>query len=660
MRRPGVDERPTLSLLRRIHEVCLRFEDCWQAGGRPVLEAFLAGVPEGDHGELLPELLLLEWSYRLEAGESFCPEEYRDRFSSPWSLVEQAWQRWKDRQANTGTTDVPAGQARGEAPGAAPEVAGVPGFARFELLGRGGMGEVWKAYEPALSRWVALKRVRLGEATPERLRRFSVEARALAQLQHPHIVPLFTCTQSDGKPVLVMEYIPGGTLEERLTTPLPPAEAALLVAVLAWALHAAHEKGITHRDLKPANILMAEPVPGNPGNVLDRFPKIADFGLASLAGDLAGQTLSGVVLGTPAYMSPEQAAGRMREVGPATDVWALGVILYRCLTGVLPFKGDSVLDTLDRVKTMQLRPVREERPEVPEDLADVCMACLRKDSGERPTAEQLAVRLDGLAGMMVPEGKDTSVWKPRRRRSAVWWAVGAGLVAASLLFLAKWQGGLGRGADRPGPEKAAVVEIPFEVRPIRIMQWDVLPGRTVPVGVIGKDVMEVPFAGRVSVDVELSEPGFAYLLALNPNGTEQLRWPVNAAGKPDETVEPPRQQSFRYPARKGEKGKAVMFRLDDEPAGGLQAFAVVASRNPLPSYEEWKKQHGKAAWRRMSGEGVWCADRTGTHAVLAGEVKPRGSEEVVEGVPQLEDVVRSLGRGEAVVVWAFPVGKKGD
>src|SRR5262249_11434930 len=139
-------------------------------------------------------------------------------------------------------------------------------------------------------------------------------------------------------------------LEERLSGPLPPPESARLLAILAWAVHAAHEKGIVHRDLKPANVLLDEPVEGSADNVLGGYPRISDFGLAAVAGEASGRTLSGMMLGTPAYMSPEQAAGRTREVGPATDVWALGVILYRCLTGVLPFKGDSMLETLERIK----------------------------------------------------------------------------------------------------------------------------------------------------------------------------------------------------------------------------------------------------------------------------------------------------------------------
>jgi hypothetical protein len=652
-----------LSLLRRVDGACLEFEDEWKRGRRPDLEAFLADFLEEGRAELLPELLLLEWTYRSANGESFSFEEYGGRF--PWrSVVEQAWGRWQERLYRSPSTVAPAANRAGrDRPRGDTVALGLPGYEQVEHLGRGGMGDVFRAFDPVLKRWVALKQVRVDQAGPGRLARFRLEAQALATLTHPHIVKVYEYAERDGQPVLVMEYVAGGTLEGRLKqAPLAPAEAARLVAILAWAVHHAHQNGIVHRDLKPANVLLGGVVAGDPGNVLGGYPKVSDFGLAALASPGlqpggAGQTLSGAVLGTPAYMAPEQAAGKTREVGPKADVWALGVILYRCLTGVLPFVGDSVLDTLERIKTVQLRPVREESPGVPEDLAEVCMACLRKVPGERPTAAELAARLDALAGGTAP-GEETGVWQ-RPRRPRVWWAVGAGLAAASVLALGVWLGrrgpGPGKGAEARPAEVAAL-----RVKSIEVVQWEVRPGKTVPVGVLGTDVFEVPFDGRVTVDVELSEPGHAYLLALNADGREQLLWPVNAAGKPDRTVAPPRRQSFRYPARKAARGKAFVFRLDDEPEGGLQAFAVVASRRPLPAYEERKKQHGKAAWRRLRAEGVWCADRTGTHPVLGGKVELRGREEEVAGMPPLEEVVKSLGRGEAVMVWAFPVGKKGD
>jgi serine/threonine-protein kinase len=380
----------------------MRFEDEWLAGQRPAIEPVLAAFPVAGREELLTELLLLEWTYRHQGDESFAPEQYGQRFGPMRPVVHLAWQQWEARWCGS-----PAGDARAGGPGAptAPGEVRLLDYESAHPVGQGGMGEVHKAFDPRLKRWVALKQVRLEQIGPERLARFRQEAEALARLQHPHIVKVHGYAEREGQPALEMEYVAGGTLEERLGHhALEPGEAARLVAILAWAVHAAHEKGIVHRDLKPANVLMDDPVAGDAGNVLGGFPKVSDFGLAALTDRSSGQTHSGAVLGTPAYMSPEQAAGKTREVGPATDVWALGVILYRCLAGTLPFQGDSVLDTLERVKTMQMRPLQDACPEAPRDLEEACMACLRKDPGTRPTAAELATRLNRFAaGALTPE-----------------------------------------------------------------------------------------------------------------------------------------------------------------------------------------------------------------------------------------------------------------
>jgi hypothetical protein len=447
--------------LSRMDDMCLRFEDQWLAGEQPDLEALLRDCPEAQRGELLADLLLLEWTYRRQRGEDFELEEYLQRFASLQAGVTEAWRCWLALGAVAPATSQPTPRALSETL----DLAALASYEKVTLLGQGGMGEVCKAFDPRLKRWVALKWVRVDRARAEHLARFRREAEALARLAHPHIVKVHGFTERDGKSILEMEYVIGGTLEDRLgDARLAPMEAARLVSILAWAIHAAHEADIVHRDLKPANVLMGRPVAGNPGNVLGGFPKISDFGLAALTDAGGGQTLPGSLVGTPSYMSPEQAAGKTKEIGPPADVWALGVILYRCLSGELPFCGDSVLHTLERIKSMQLRPLRELCPEVPAELEEVCLACLRKDPRGRPTAAELAGRLNSLAGtsparmavhgarnLVRPEASGGRTVCERRppvgkASSKRQWLIGGGIAGGMLLtgLLGLWAGGVFR------------------------------------------------------------------------------------------------------------------------------------------------------------------------------------------------------------------------
>jgi len=285
---------------------------------------------------------------------------------------------------------------------------------RFQLrreLGRGGFGVVLLAYDPRLQRDVALKVPRADVLfTPELRERFQREARAAAGLDHPNIVPVYDAGEIGPVCYIASSYCPGVTLAEWLrqrTEPVPFADAAELVARLADAVQHAHSRGILHRDLKPANILLS-PDRDDAGRLPSselRAPKITDFGLARVLEGADGAappdpTRTGVALGTPSYMAPEQAEGKLDRLGPATDVYALGAILYELLTGRPPFRCESELDTILQVRSADPVPPPRLRPKTSRDLETICLKCLAKESIKRyATAEALAADLRSyLAG----------------------------------------------------------------------------------------------------------------------------------------------------------------------------------------------------------------------------------------------------------------------
>jgi tetratricopeptide (TPR) repeat protein len=297
----------------------------------------------------------------------------------------------------------------------------IPGYEIIGELGRGGMGVVYRARQTALNRVVALKVILAGPyVDPCLLARFRTEAEAAARLQHPNIVQIFEVGDHADRPYLTREYVDGGSLDRVLAgTPLPARAAAELVETLGRAIDFAHRQGVVHRDLKPANVLLAgnpkseirnpKPIPNtqeettNPKGpafsdfgfrISDFAPKVTDFGLAKLLDDPAGPTQTGAILGTPSYMAPEQAAGKVGEVGPAADIYALGAILYEALTGRPPFKAATVLSTLEQVRSLEPVPPGRLQPHLPHDLQTICLKCLEKEARRRyATGAELAADL---------------------------------------------------------------------------------------------------------------------------------------------------------------------------------------------------------------------------------------------------------------------------
>ncbi len=311
----------------------------------------------------------------------------------------------------------------------------IPGYQLLRVLGQGGAGIVYLARQVKADRVVALKMLRAGaEASIHDRLRFRTEAAAIARLNHPHVVQIYDVGDHAGCLYFSLEYCPNGSLAGRLANgPLAPREAATVAAQLAHGVAAAHAEGILHRDLKPGNVLLTA----------DDVPKLTDFGLAkrhgpdSGPGGKGGVTVSGDVLGTPSYMAPEQAAGQVREIGPRTDVYALGATLYEMLVGVPPFRGDGPVATALLVLTADPVPPRSHRPDVPAELEAICLKCLaKKPDGRYPTADAVAGDLERwlrgeptVARPLGPAGR--ALRYARRKRQFI-----AGVAAAVLIAVA--------------------------------------------------------------------------------------------------------------------------------------------------------------------------------------------------------------------------------
>ena len=315
----------------------------------------------------------------------------------------------------------------------------LPGYDVLGILGHGGMGIVFKARQLKANRLVALKMIRAVEhaSSHDRLR-FQIETEAVARLQHPNIVQLYEVGEIAGQPFFSLEFCPGGTLELQLKEQQPaPREAAELVETMARAMHYAHLRGVVHRDLKPANVLfVGEPPGADATGIARRVPKINDFGLAKRLDDEGrAVSLSGTIMGTPAYMAPEQAAGKVRDTGPSADVYALGAILYECLSGRPPFHGATTLETLRQVLHDEPVPLSRLVKKLPHDLATICHKCLAKEPSRRyadaaALADDLRRFRDGEPIQARPIGLFERMVRWARRRPAA-----AAALAATMLAL---------------------------------------------------------------------------------------------------------------------------------------------------------------------------------------------------------------------------------
>jgi serine/threonine-protein kinase len=468
--------------LKPVGDLCAELADRLRAGDHCCAEDFFPALPGMDTADAALELVYTEFVVRKGLGQRPSSAVWLARFPQWRDRLERMLQIGDlfdevddlladDSIPKQTTRPEPAADASEEL--AATRDPGPPAKGRtslpdpdpwvdeyelLECIGRGGMGVVHKARQLALNRIVALKAIIAGQyAEPDQRARFRREAESMARLRHPNIVPVYSVGERDGCPYFSMEFVEGHNLAQRIAgKPQPERQAARWVEVLARAVSYAHQQGLVHRDLKPSNVVLTT----------DGVPKITDFGLAKFLGAEPGEmvayvgtgaapngepagptvdgvrtastpnenslvagarpgavgpesvTVTGMTLGTPAYMAPEQAAGHTSEVGPLTDVYALGAILYELLTGQAPFSSKACWHTLQDVQEREPPRPRALNPRVDPDLEAVCLKCLKKKPCARyPSAEALA---DDLARWL--RGKRTRVrpllpWTARIRCS---------------------------------------------------------------------------------------------------------------------------------------------------------------------------------------------------------------------------------------------------
>jgi len=330
-------------------------------------------------------------------------------------------------------------------------------FGEYELLqslGHGAMGEVFKARHARLNRLVALKMIRRHASDDERLR-FLREAEAVARLHHPHIIVLYEAGEVGGQPFLAMEYMAGRTLAEAFAeNTLPPRGAAECLKKVAEAIHYAHGQGVLHRDLKPANVALAS----------NFEPRVMDFGLARLMEEDSQVTMSGVAFGTPSYMPPEQAAGKVRDIGPTSDVYSLGAILYQALTGRPPFRADSPVETMRQVAENDPVAPRLLNGAVPRDLETICLKCLEKEPQRRyETAQDVAAELERFLSdepiHVRPASSIEKGWRWCRRNRTLASAIGLGFALVAIVGIGSPVALYRIDRERQRAEKNAIMEV---------------------------------------------------------------------------------------------------------------------------------------------------------------------------------------------------------
>lgn len=433
----------------KVDGVCDRFEAAWQAGERPRIENYLQSFSGADRSALLCELVALEVEYRRRLGETPARVEYEKRFAGerftwseplnardatppstapPSTIAKRPAGLLETVDAARGST-VPIGEVEktGATKASGPAAKRLARFELIAVLGQGAFGRVFKAYDPQLDRFVALKVPTFGPGDKALVQRFFAEAKSAARLRHPNIVPTYESGQANGHYFIASQFVSGQTMGRRILN-APPTfrEAAEWLRQLADALAYAHNEGIVHRDIKPENIMLDE----------KGVPQIMDFGLAKRLNDDAGMTTDGSIMGTPAYMPPEQARGDVSQIGPHSDQYSLGVMLYEMLTGQRPFEG-TIHSVIEQVLHNEPPSPRSLKLTVPKDLEAICLKAMSKEPERRYgttalLADDLGRWLRGDATVARPISAIERFQRWRKREPIVAGLIGA-VIAVSLL-----------------------------------------------------------------------------------------------------------------------------------------------------------------------------------------------------------------------------------
>lgn len=544
-----------------LDQVCDRFETAWKASGQPSLEQFLAGASQS--ATLLRELLLLELTYRARQGDTFGVEEYQRRFPQWTSVIDEVF-----ADLTAGSTPIerasvmrpsavstlPYGPGRPERFAAKTEtaVSAIGKYRIIERLGGGGQGEVFRAVHPNLpGRDVVIKWARQSLDGP-RQQQLLAEGRVLARLDDPGLVRVYDADVCDGRPFIVFEYVAGRSLHDQLKLARPGfRQAAGLLRQLAGTLQRVHQKGVLHRDLKPQNILID----------MAGQPRLLDFGLAwlqPLPGTESDSTARGIS-GTPQYMPPEQARGEAGRMGPHSDVFGLGAILYEMLTGQPPYDAGDRATLWAKARQGQVVPPRQLNPRIPRGLEAICMKALAPDPARRyPSAHSLEqalgryllrprLALAGIVLLLVLAGIALAVASLLGRQPAsLSTATGPAAPLSGDLVVHVWSpntGKMGMPLDQPGA----------------------LPVRT---------------GEMLRVNVKLNQPAYAYLVLLDSRGEVHPLYPWD----PERGFrEPPAAeravQEMSLPEKLGD-GDDKGWELDEH--SGLETFLLLARRASLP------------------------------------------------------------------------------